>query len=223
MDAAQARGGSVGPDLLPLLVREVIEALDLAALAADGARPAGVSVVGPVDVLAAQLLQQEAGAGLRTALVERDREGPQDQDVLSGADPGGGHGSVALVDPPVDLQVHQRSPQGLALTGVGRHAVGRREGQLNPGHFEELFLPFAAVPVEVPVGGLGLDGVDARLIDPVELPGRVVELHVDRRGPRLLVAPAPGMHRAHLARQERLAGDVVREGDPHADSQGEGP
>ena len=222
VDAAQARGRAVGPRLFPLLVREVIEALDLTAFAAGGARPAGVSVVGPVDLLAAQLLQQEAGAGLRAALVERDREGPQDQDVLSGADPGGGHGAVALVDPPVDLQVHQRSPQGFALTGVGRHAVGRRQRQLSAMHFEELLLPLAAVPVEVPVGGLGLDGVDARLIDAVKLPGRVVELHVDHGGPRLLLAPAPGVHRAHLARQERLVGDVVREGDAHADSQRQG-
>ena len=114
--AGHAGGRSIGSDALPLVMGEAIRLLALMALLAGRRGPPGLKVRDEVDV-APELAEQQAGALGNAALEEPQREGPQNQNVLSAADAAGDHRAEGRVHPLADVQVQQH--------GFPGHAVGR--------------------------------------------------------------------------------------------------
>ena len=114
--AGQAGGFQVGPDLLPLRVREEVQALELQAPLAPGLGPVRLAQGLPVDVLASQLPQQEFGALGGAALEQPGREAAHDQHVMPAADTADHHGAVGCVDPGVHVQIqHDGLPRRMRV------------------------------------------------------------------------------------------------------------
>ena len=108
-----AGGRSIGSDALPLVIGEATRLLAFAALLAGRRGPSGLKVRDQVD-LASELAEQQAGALGDAALEEPQREGPQNQDVLSAADAAGDHRAEGRVHPLAHVQVQQHGFPGHA-------------------------------------------------------------------------------------------------------------
>ena len=103
--AREAGGVAVGSDELPLRPGEQVDALRLPAFVAAGFGPARLAHGFPVKLLALELPQEQLGALGGAALEEPEREGPQDEHVLSAANPAGHHGAVGGVRLGVHVEV----------------------------------------------------------------------------------------------------------------------
>ena len=112
--AREAGGIAVGSDELPLRAGEQVDALRLLALVAAGFGPARLAHGFPVEYLAFKLPQEQFRTFGGAALEEPEREGPQDERVLSAANAAGHHGAVGGVRLAVHVEVEHDGRPGAA-------------------------------------------------------------------------------------------------------------
>ena len=198
--ALHAPSREVGADLVPLLVLVAVKGLHLLALCTCGIRRKTFCVCRPIDFLTLEELKQQLGAFRDTAAEEPEREWPEDQAVVAGANSAGSDGTDGGVYALVHVQVQHDRPQCLALARMRSDCKGRRQRDLTALHLEQgRFAP----AVQIPIFFSRAHGVDAWFIDALQLPSRALEFHIDASGRAvgllIVLRPDPGVHPANGA------------------------